>query len=49
VARNLSALEAFKLFRTHFGDRQRFIVGEQMRRLLWILALRSAEEMPSGI
>src|SRR5215207_11721369 len=28
-----------------FGDQQRFSVGEQMRRLLRILALRSAEEM----
>lgn len=38
--------------RTHagivFGDQQRFSVGEQMRRLLRILALRSAEEMRSG-
>lgn len=31
-----------------FGDQQRFSVGEQMRRLLRILALRSAEEMQNG-
>ena len=31
-----------------FGDQQRFGVGEQMRRLLRILALRSAEEMQNG-
>ena len=31
-----------------FGDQQRFSVGEQMRRLLRILALRSAEEMRDG-
>ena len=38
--------------RTHagiiFGDQQRFSVGEQMRRLLRIIALRSAEELRSG-
>jgi hypothetical protein len=28
-----------------FGDQQRFSVGEQMRRLLRSIALRSAEEM----
>ena len=28
-----------------FGDQQRFSVGEQMRRLLRVIALRSAEEM----
>ena len=31
-----------------FGDQQRFSVGEQMRRLLRILALRSAEQMQNG-
>jgi hypothetical protein len=31
-----------------FGDQQRFSVGEQMRRLLRILALRSSEEMQNG-
>ncbi len=31
-----------------FGDQQRFGVGEQMRRLLRIIALRSAEEMRAG-
>lgn len=31
-----------------FGDQQRFSVGEQMRRLLRIIALRSAEEMRNG-
>jgi hypothetical protein len=31
-----------------FGDQQRFSVGEQMRRLLRILALRSDEEMQNG-
>jgi hypothetical protein len=31
-----------------FGDHQRFGVGEQMRWLLRILALRSAEEMQNG-
>jgi hypothetical protein len=31
-----------------FGDQQRFSVGEQMRRLLRIIALRSAEQMQSG-
>lgn len=30
-----------------FGDQQRFSVGEQMRRLLRIAALRPAEEMRS--
>jgi hypothetical protein len=32
----------------NFGDQQRFSVGEQMRLLLRILALRSAEEMRGG-
>lgn len=31
-----------------FGDQQRFSVGEQMRRLLRVIALRSAEEMRDG-
>ena len=31
-----------------FGDRQRFSVGEQMRRLLRILVFRSAEEMQNS-
>ena len=31
-----------------FGDQQSFSVGAQMRRLLRILALRSAEEMRDG-
>jgi hypothetical protein len=31
-----------------FGDQQRYSVGEQMRRLLRIMALRSAEELRSG-
>jgi hypothetical protein len=31
-----------------FGDQQRFSVGEQMRRLLRILVLRSAEEMQNN-
>ena len=31
-----------------FGDPQRFGVGEQMRRLLRIIALRSAEELRGG-
>lgn len=31
-----------------FGDQQRFGVGEQMRRLLRIIALRSAEELRGG-
>lgn len=31
-----------------FGDQQCFSVGEQMRRLLRIMSLRSAEEMRNG-
>jgi hypothetical protein len=31
-----------------FGDQQRFGVGEQMRRLLRIISLRSAEELRGG-
>jgi hypothetical protein len=31
-----------------FGDQQRFGVGEQMRRLLRIISLRSAEELRSS-
>jgi hypothetical protein len=31
-----------------FGDQQRFSVGEQMRRVLRILVLRSAEEMQNN-
>ena len=38
--------------RTHagiiFGDQQRYGVGEQMRRLLRVIALRSAEELRGG-
>jgi len=31
-----------------FGDQQRFSIGEQVRRLLRILALRSAAELRNG-
>jgi hypothetical protein len=31
-----------------FGDQQRFSVGEQMRRLLRVIALRSAEQLRDG-
>ena len=31
-----------------FGDQQRFGVGEQMRRLLRVISLRSAEELRGG-
>ena len=31
-----------------FGDQQRFSVGEQMRRLLRIAAIRSVEQMQDG-
>ena len=31
-----------------FGDQQRFGVGEQMRRLLRVVSLRSAEDLRGG-